>query len=506
MKSFFARIRGFTFNNNILYNIVSSFLSVFSLILINFIVTRFFLYDIGIISITYKSISTSILVFFNLFVVSLTSMSARFISVSFYSGDYHKANSYYSSLIIGVMLLGVFLSILFGIILIYIYYFIYDFDVFLMFLFSFSSFLIPFLFFPFFIFPYLNNKLFIKSNFILIFEISKNVILVAFLLLFETKIYSIALSNFIAVIFLYPTLYFLNKKADLLKYNLKLFNLNFLTELFSSGIWVSLSELVIFIQTQIDILLSAILLGPVFTGFYALAKIIPKVINQIFSSLNFLFTPFLFKNVSINNNSIDKNPSIFTIIFLIYSSLIGPNLIVIIIFYPFIFNFWLPGILNFELQIISTLFLITPILFSPFNLIFQYFVAKNYVKENAISLLYSSLIFLFILFVLFFILRLGSISFAISAIFSSNMRYIFFIFPFFSKISKFKLKKVYSIFFFNIITMSIIFVLLKFLSNQINDLSLLSFIFILILFSILAMTISGFFNFIFYKFYSKNSI
>jgi hypothetical protein len=102
MKSFFARIRGFTFNNNILYNIVSSFLSVFSLILINFIVTRFFLYDIGIISITYKSISTSILVFFNLFVVSLTSMSARFISVSFYSGDYHKANSYYSSLIIGL--------------------------------------------------------------------------------------------------------------------------------------------------------------------------------------------------------------------------------------------------------------------------------------------------------------------------------------------------------------------------------------------------------------------
>jgi len=82
-----------------------------------------------------------------------------------------------------------------------------------------------------------------------------------------------------------------NRLMPKIKLNLKYFRIETFKELTKSGIWNSINQLGTILLTQIDLLLSNILLGATQAGHYAIALQFPNVIRSLNSTITFVFLP-----------------------------------------------------------------------------------------------------------------------------------------------------------------------------------------------------------------------
>jgi O-antigen/teichoic acid export membrane protein len=179
-----------SFENKIkLVNIISSFSVIMLNILIQIFLTPIFIETLGVEIIAIKSISTGIISFTNIFAVSIASMSARFVSINYYSKKINDSNQYFSSIVLGTFLF----SLLFLIIFLFLLFIVWDLyesiSILLMFIFTLGSFLFVFISNPFTLYIFVTEKLYIKSLIQLIFSLSNMFITILLFSFFRAEIF-----------------------------------------------------------------------------------------------------------------------------------------------------------------------------------------------------------------------------------------------------------------------------------------------------------------------------
>ena len=445
-------------------NIVSTFFSFFITIITNILLTPLFVNLMGIEVIGLKSISNIIILFTNVLAVAISSMSARFVSINYFSRNKEKANIYFSSISFGTLILGIIFLIILAVILFLLSIHYANIDITLMFLFVFIQFLLVFLSSSFTLSVFVNDRLYIKSLINVIYSIVNITSLFFLFSLFPPKIYFIALAQLISSIFYYilSLLYFIFDKT--LKFSLRDVRLNELFEVIKSGLYNSLQQLINLLVNYFDIIISALIFNPIITGYLATSKIIPRVFNEYASSYNYLVTPSINKFVSDGN--LDSVNQYFRNKFFIYGISLSTILIVILVYLNSFLVFWLPGVDINQITSLSSVQIITFIFFTPFGIIYSYYIAKNEIKIYTIFSSLSTLVYILISLSLFFIFSFEPIYLYLANLIALLFKYLIFVFPSFSKMSRFSLIYIYKILILNLIYSLILYLLINTFTKQ----------------------------------------
>lgn len=329
----------------IVLNLSANMISFFINMGISFYLTPYIIRNIGSEAYAFYSFSSQITNYIAIITVALNSMLIRYISINFHRNKVEEANVYFSSSIIG----NVVLSLLIGIISLFLIFNIEKYlnvpldltkDVKTLFVFVLISFLSSTIFNAHNVGTFIKNKLYLRSIRDVQANLIKVIVLVILFTLFKPTITYQGVSVFIASIFLTSfNVYYTKKLTPELKFSIGYFNVRYLMILIKSGIWNSLNKLSSILFDGVDLLLANIYLNTVDMSYLAVAKTIPIMLKSLIFNIVTSFVPTLNELYAKNKKEELITEVQFSI--KIMSFLVNVPLVGLIVFGKHFFKLWI---------------------------------------------------------------------------------------------------------------------------------------------------------------------
>lgn len=278
---------------NIVWGIASGVLSY----IINFLLTPVITNRLGIEAYGFVSLGNQIISYVNILSVGINSFSARYIGEAYHSGDYEKANSFYSSVmganfILAMIVLGTTIAALFHLDSLINIPESMSKDVKLLFLVLAINYFIGLIGGVFSSIAFLKNKMSgiskIKGVSILIYAL----LIIIIIRSFELKVYYVALANaFVTFIILFGNMYYAKRVAPEMHIEMKKFDISKVKQLISAGIYNSINSLGGTLGSGLDLIITNLMLSVTTMGQIAVGNQIGGILNTIITLIANAFQP-----------------------------------------------------------------------------------------------------------------------------------------------------------------------------------------------------------------------
>ncbi|TXL66777.1 MATE family efflux transporter [Cerasibacillus terrae] len=292
---------------NLVFNLGASFVSFFITALISFWMTPFIISNLGAEAYGFIPLTQNLISVLTILTIALSSVIARFFTVSITRGGILKAQGYFNTYLVA----SLFGSIIIMSIIITLTFFIENLinipdslvlDVKLAILFS--GIMIVFSLFQslFVSAPFSQNKVYLIKVINVLNAIVKGLLTFLLLIVFTPKIWYVNLGAMIAIIFsLLLSIAIFKKLIPTLKIKFTQFSFEKLKELMSAGIWVSIGQVGVILFLGTELLVANLTLGPAKAGIYAAMIQFPLLLRNISNSISVVFAPVIIKKYANND-------------------------------------------------------------------------------------------------------------------------------------------------------------------------------------------------------------
>lgn len=278
-------------------NLIASIISFIVQLLTNFFLSPYLVEKLGNESYGFIGLANNFVSYATILTVALNSMASRFISYESNRNNLKKANEYYSSIFIADIILAVVIAFGSVAMILNLNRIInipgeIESDVKITFLLVFVNFIITILSTVFTVSTFVKNRIDIASIRNIISNIIKVIMLVILFIIFEPKIYYIAIATIVCSIYLLIANIKITKNiAPELKIKMKDFKTKAVKRIISSGIWNSINNFSRILLTGLDLVISNLFISANAMGILSIAKTIPSAVETLLATLGSVFTP-----------------------------------------------------------------------------------------------------------------------------------------------------------------------------------------------------------------------
>ncbi|OFV71348.1 putative membrane protein EpsK [Acetobacterium wieringae] len=407
-------------------------------IAINFFLSPYIVSQLGTEANGFTQLANNFVMYATLITVALNSMAGRFIAIEYHRGKPKEAKAYYSSVIVGNILILALLILPSVVIITNLDKIInisveHIYDVKMLFAFVFLNFYVSQVTGILAINMYVANKLFITNLINLVRTIFNGLLLICIFSFFKPFMYYVSLIAFLLTLATVPFLLFYKKKnlSDLV-FDPHLFRVKYLIDLVTSGMWNTVNQGGNILMTGLDLLLANIFINPVQMGLLAIAKIIPNTILQIASTINTSFSPNLTMSYAKNDTTLFVKQVRASM--KISSILITLPTIIFLVYGHKFYSLWMPTLNSKTLTMLSFLTIMAFIPLAGTQVLYNIFTTTNKLKLNSITFLISGVLNLISVVWLLKFTNLGV--FAVAGVSSTItlLRNLLFVIPYTAKI------------------------------------------------------------------------
>lgn len=378
-------------NKQVIINILSGIVAFMINLIINFFLSPYIVKNLGEEVNGFVQLANNFIMYASLITIALNSMGGRFISISYHKEDYKLANTYYSSLIVGNIIILTILVVPAIICIDKLEYIINIstgniYDVKMLFSFVFVTFFVTQINGILNIATYVTNKLYLSNIVSMVKSILNVILLFIFFSIFTVRIYFVSLVGFILSIF---TLFFsyvikLNVLQNI-KFKIYNFKLSSMLEMISCGIWNTINQCGNILMTGLDLLIANILIDPIQMGVLSIAKIVPNSIIQLASIINSNFAPLLV--ITYTKGTKEDMLKELRSSMKISSVLISIPIMVFSVFGLNFYRLWMPTL---DAKILTILSILTCCAFIPFSgpqVLYNVYTVANKLAINSITVI-----------------------------------------------------------------------------------------------------------------------
>ncbi len=394
-----------------LINIITSTLEFVLQMGISLLITPYIVSSLSVEAYGFISLANTFPNYIQVATAALNAMAGRFVSVELFKGNQEKAGTYYSSVIIGNILISVGVAVLCCIFIPNIQrlinvpnYLVRDVQILLIAVMV--NLVIRLCCTLKGIAAYVENKLYLTSLGGMQGICLRAVILVLLFVFFPPKIYYIALASIIETIFVVIwNTYFQRKLMPDLRVRIKSVRGSAVKELLSSGIWGSVSRLGGMLTSGLDLLICNLLVGAVGMGLYSLSHTLPAMVLTFVNIIAGAFSPLITKAYAKGGSQefLLEVKNSMKMLNLVMGVIIGGIVGLGDVFY----KLWLPNENGRTLYILTCLSLLLMAFTSSTGTAHNVFVATNKVKQQSIIILIFGAISTTVLLVLLKMTSLG---------------------------------------------------------------------------------------------------
>ena len=380
-------------------SLITSLIAMTLSIVINFFLSPYIVENFGEEANGFTQLANNFINYASLITIALNSMSGRFITIAYHRKDNAACNKYYSSVIVGniVIIIFLFLPAVYCVVKLDSLINIETVDI------THVKWLFAFVFLNFFVSQvnsvfsiafYVKNSQYLQ-NVVNMFRMLINAggLLIVFSVLIP-KIYFVSFVGVVLSILTLPVFMVLKHKImPEVNFHIRYFDKKAIWEMVSSGLWNTLNQCGNLLMTGLDLLLSNLFIGPVQMGILSIAKTIPNCIIQLAGTVNTNFSP----NLTIAYAKDDKKKIIESLRYAMISSsvLISIPIVVLCVYGEVFYSLWVPSLDARQLTVLSFLSCLAYIPFAGPQVLYK-------LKINSISVICGGIIN-FIL--VFFLLR-----------------------------------------------------------------------------------------------------
>ncbi len=419
------------------FNLAASLISLVFGLGVNFFLSPYIVRTLGVEANGFVALAGNFIMFASLITIALNSMAGRFIAIAYHQNDFDKANKYYTTTIIGNL-------VIIGTLILPSIFFVYHLESFIniekdivnvrfLFALSFLNFFISQLFSIFSVATFITNKLHIISTITVCRTIVNALLITLLFTLFVPKIYyTVLVATFLALLNGVAIWQIKNVLSSNLKFEKSNFRFSHLKTILASGIWNTINQAGHLLMTGSDLIIANIFINPVQMGILAIAKTAPTQIIALGHTVNYNFSPNLTELYAKNDTaallielkSAMKISSIFMSI----------PVMVFCVFGQSFYQLWMPSLDAHVLLILSILTCLTFIPASGTHVLYNVFTVKNKLTFNSITFLINGVINVILMYLLLKYSNLGIYAIAGVSSTTTIIRLICFTLPYTAKL------------------------------------------------------------------------
>lgn len=359
--------------------------------LISFFITPYITSQFGSEAYGFIKLSTDFTSFAALVTLALNSMSSRFIMLERERGNVKAANEYYSSLMLANVVLTLFIGTVSVITVLNLEKIIsipegMTSEVKIVFAITFFSFLISLATSIYGNCFYLSNRLDISSIKTAESTIIRVGVIIGLFLLFQPKISYVAMGSLASTVYLCVCNFFYSHRLlPDLKVRRRYFSFERIKELLLSGIWNSITKLSQIFSSELDLLMTNIMINSQMMGYLSIAKTVPTLVASFNSTIANVFSPNLMMLYAKDDiDGLKKAAKTAMKFMCLFVSI--PNAILITMGKEF-FDLWVPGQPSHMINVLSILTIINSVITGPTQPLYQIFTITNKIKQSSIVLI-----------------------------------------------------------------------------------------------------------------------
>ena len=377
------------FENKLVKNLIASILTYGLSFGISFFLTPYITKTLGVEANGFVTLANQLVGYVSLITVALTSMASRFVSINIYKKDFKKANEYFSSVFIAMVILAISLSLP-------IAYLIFNIDAFInvspqfvvdtkiLFALAFVNFFVGLILEVYTIATYVTNKLYLQSIRSIEGTIIRCIVIVLLYAIFPSKMYFVTLASIVNLLYTsWWHIHYTKKLLPDMRVSRYYFKWSAIKELISAGSWNIVIQLNNILNTGLDLLLSNWFLGEEKMGMLSVAKTIPVAISTMLNSVSGVFFPEMTRNYAAGNmnafmGTVRKSIKILGMIFNI-------PVVFLIVFGRDFYRLWQPNLDSRTLTILSLLTIITILVSGSTAAVFGIFTITNKLRFHSLT-------------------------------------------------------------------------------------------------------------------------
>lgn len=378
---------------------------------VNFFVSPYIVNTLGEEANGFTQLANNFVTYASLITVAFNSMSARFISVSYYKGDIDGVNKFFSSTMIcnfaiTIMMLPVAILVILKLERIVRIENANVIDVKILFACVFLDFFITLLTSVYGTSMFVKNALYIQNILSMLRSMLNAMALLFVFAFFPPKIFYVsAIALVLSIIFSCLNYLVHGKLLPELKFHSYNFSIKAVKKIVSSGIWNTINQCGNLLMTGLDLIVTNLFISPSSMGVLSVAKTVPTAITSLASTLNSNLAPSLTINWAKGNK-----------VLLLKSLRSGMKISSVIVSIPLMvfcaygvefYSLWMPSLDSKQLTILSFLTCMALIPWAGPQALNNIFTATNKLKVNTITFCLSGIINVILVFALLKYTKLG---------------------------------------------------------------------------------------------------
>lgn len=284
-------------NNKLGINFIATVIQMILNYGISFLLTPFIVESVGSEAYGFVSLGNNLVNYATVVTIALNSVAGRFITISLHQGKKEEGNKYFNSVLWANIFLAIIVSLVFSAVIRNLES-IFDIpenlisDVRLLFVFIVLNFVITIICNVFTVATFVTNKLYLTNIGNCIGAILRVLSIIIMYRTLPTMVAYVGLSSVICTVFVSIYNIIITKKSDIgIRINISRFSIKKIKELFSAGIWSSVTKLSQILSDGLDLLISNLYISAATMGALSVAYTIPTLISSILSSLTAIFSP-----------------------------------------------------------------------------------------------------------------------------------------------------------------------------------------------------------------------
>lgn len=424
-------------NKELRINIIASLIAFIVNMGINFILSPYIIQNIGVDAYGFVSLANNFINYASLLTIALNSMAGRFITISLHKSDTELANKYFTSVFVANFVISIVLLLVSILSVIYIEQIVNVpisilKDVKLLFLLLFINFIISIIGSTFSVATFARNKLYLGSLRAIESNILRAILILILFIAFKPKVFYLGIVSCIVTLYTVGfNIFYTKRLLPEIMIKFKYYDLKYVIEIISSGIWNTVTKLGQILLDGVDLLISNLFIGPIEMGILAVSKTIPNLIVSIVGTLAGIFSPDFTISYAKGDhdallNSIKQSIKIMSVF-------VNIPVAILIVFGDVFYSLWTPNEDAKVLQILSILACLTIVISGGINCIYNIFTVTNKLKVNSIVVLCTGVLNMLIVFILLKITNLGIFAVAGVSTILSILRNIIFTAPYGAK-------------------------------------------------------------------------
>lgn len=413
------------------FNIAANFVSVMVSLLVSLLLTPYIVANIGKEAYSFVPISNNFVQYMTILTVAMTSMTARFVTLSMHQGDVAKAKSYFSTAFFTNLAIAL-LSLVAGFFIVMFLDRLIDIpqeilgDVRLLFIFMFLMFFVNVSTNIFSVPAFSVNRIDVTGMVTLISILVRLAVIILAFVFFPPRVYYIGLSILAYMLIQGVLNYFFSRRLmPSLNVEFREFSLKLAKELGSSGIWSSFNQLSTVLLTGLDLVIANVALGASAAGVLAVAKTAPMALQMLVNVVPQSFAPHL--TILYAKESREAFVAELRYTLKVSALLTGIPIAGFIVLAPVFFRLWVPSVASNELVVLSILTLGSMVASFGLLPLLYVFTITNRLKVASMSVFLSGILNLLLVLLLLRYSDLGLYAVAGVSSVLESLRFLLFV-------------------------------------------------------------------------------